>query len=1277
MKRLLTDHHRLILSLIPPFLALGLQTWLWEDLKPHAWLLFYPATFFSAWLGGPRGGVAATLLSLGLNAGFPGAPDPTLEGAARLPAMAVFACMGFLFAGFHARLQAQAQALREMADSERRFRTLFEEAPLGMSLTDSRTRETIEVNPRFAEIVGRSSAELKSIDWKDITEPEDARKDLENMARLNAGEIGGFRMDKRFLRPDGAVAWVAMTVAPLNVDPEASPRHLCMIEDITERLALQRESNAALQRLNLVNAAAGIGVWDWDLRDGSLAWDDTLCEFYGVSPEERHHGLSYETWRSRVHPEDLEHTETLFQEAIRHRASFDHIFRIVRADGALRWVHAASVIEPDAAGQPLRMIGINQDVTAWHEQQQALIEARAEAARHASEQRLGALIEQGLAGIAEADAAGRLLKVNDRYCEIVGHPRQALLGKPFCDGAHPDAPSLMTPLLEGLIQTGQPRLFEMRCRGQDGRERWAGVSLGRVPGKPGQEDTFLALVVDIDACKQSEERLRLALEASGMGIYDWDLVTGRIIWSREHERLFGYQPGEFDGSYEHFTRRVHPDDLAEVTAELESSRQTRQPYRCEYRLIWPDGSVHWVKGLGEYHYNTAGEAERMRGAVVDITARKLTELDLVEQKRLLAEAQHLAHLGSWSSTLDGGLMQWSEETYRLWGVTPESFKPSLDSLLELVFPQDRAKLRTLFTDCLAGKPPAPHILRRFLPDGRLRYLAGQTSLQYDAQSQPTHVSGSLQDVTETYRAEEQLRESERRFRELFEHLPIPYQSLDTTGRWLDLNPPMAALLGFDRPEDMLGLNFADYWDDSIKDRFQAHFDEFKLRSRTEGELLLRRRDGCPIIVQIAGQVQRDPQGHFQRTHCILLDITERRALETEILALNADLEMKVQQRTAQLQAATEAKSQFLASMSHEIRTPMNGVLGLAQMLEQEDLSPEQMEMVQRIRAAGRSLLGIINDILDFSKIEAGQLELEDQVFGLAEVLKHIDNLLGASARQKGLTFHTDAPPLRGRLVGDSLRLEQVLINLVGNAIKFTEQGEVTLRVKPVEINESQARLRFEVRDTGIGMTPEVRARLFQPFAQAEAGTARRFGGTGLGLSISKRLVELMGGEIGAESRPDFGSTFWLELPFQRGEDTAPAATVQTPKAQGPRLAGLHLLVADDNQINLYLAERALKKEGARVTLVKDGQQALDRLRENPAGFDAVLMDIQMPIMNGLEATRAIRTELELTDLPVIALSAAVMTEERQEALDAGVNDFLPKPMDLNQMADIIRLYCPT
>ena len=1400
-------HYRLVLSLIPPFLALGLQLWLWGNIRPDAWLLFYPAVFCSAWLGGLRGGVAATLLSLGLAGGFFAEPAPSLvaETDGGLTAMAVFAFMGFLFAGFHERYQAQvkgqAQLLRDLGLSERRFRTMFEEAPLGIALTDSQTRNIVEVNPRFAEIVGRSRSDLKSIDWKDITESEDARKDMDNMARLNAGDIAGFRMNKRFLRPDGAEVWVSMTVAPLQAGSEESPKHLCMVEDITDREALEREIRTSLQRLNLVNTAAGIGVWDWDLVDGALAWDDTMVELYDVSPEEQQQGLSYETWRSRIHPADLELAEAHLQDTIRQQTSYDHTFRILRRDGSLRWIHSASVIERDATGQSRRMIGINQDVTLLHEHQEALTQARAEAAHQASERRLGALIAQGLAGIAETDAAGRLIKVNDRYCEIVGHPRQALLGKPLSDITYPHGGFLTPPYLDEFIRSGQPLVFEQRYRALDGSLRWANLSITRVPDAHGEADHFLALVVDIDASKQSEERLRLALSASHIGMFDWDLRSGKITWSPEHEQLWGFQPGEFDGSYEGFARRVHPDDLKVTQERLDSARDTHQPYRHDYRVIWPDGSIHWITGRGEFEYDESGQALRMRGTVIDVTHRIRAEEELREQQERLSEAQRIARIGSWIHELDGRVT-WSQETYHLLGVNPRVFTPQEEAFLALLHPDDSPRVSEWFRQHRAGQRPAALMMRRDWPDGSLHYLRGQGELQYDNQRQPLRIVGTVQDVTEQYLAEEQLRKSQEQLALSLEAGQFGAWQWDLTDTRFHLTPTFRQIFGLadtpdyhyaqliDRihPEDRprieadiqqaiaTGERYAHEYRLLLSDgteRWVASFGhirqsaegqsrflhgviqditvqkqaerlrqtEERLRLATEGGQigtwywdiardsvdasdLCRQHVALPegiaftyaYLISVLHSEDRDRIEHAVHTALrehrnyateyrvaqadgsyrwiaakglgvynetgaaegmlgITLDITERRAMEDEILALNADLEIKVEERTRQLAAANAAKSQFLASMSHEIRTPMNAVLGLAQLLEDEPLTEDQLQMVHRINTAGRSLLSIINDILDFSKIEAGQLSVEQRPFKLTELLSHIDNLMGPAAQSKGLTLRLqDDASIAGRLSGDALRIEQVLINLVGNALKFTEQGGVTIRVAPVTVTESSARLRFDIQDTGIGMSPDAVTRLFQPFTQADSGIARRFGGTGLGLSISKRLVELMGGEIGVTSTPYVGSTFWFELPFDRlADEEKPASS--SPEVKGPRLRGLRLLVVDDSQINLYLAERVLKREGAEVTMMKDGQQALDALRANPQGYDLVLMDIQMPVMDGLTATRAIREELGLVKLPVIALTAGVMAGEKQNALDAGVNDFLPKPMDLDLMATMIRSYC--
>ena len=390
---------------------------------------------------------------------------------------------------------------------------------------------------------------------------------------------------------------------------------------------------------------------------------------------------------------------------------------------------------------------------------------------------------------------------------------------------------------------------------------------------------------------------------------------------------------------------------------------------------------------------------------------------------------------------------------------------------------------------------------------------------------------------------------------------------------------------------------------------------------------------------------------------------------------NHDLVASLSAARDQAESASRAKSEFLSRMSHEIRTPLNGILGIAQLLEKEPLTPEQLDLVGRVRQSGRSLLAIINDILDFSKIEAGQLRIDPHPFLLDSLLGQIVNVLEPTALAKGFRLTIEPlPELGGVLLGDSLRIEQVLVNLIGNAIKFTDRGEVRVRVSLLTSDEKTLCLRFEVKDTGIGIEPGVIDGLFHPFTQADGSITRRFGGTGLGLSICKRLVELMGGKIGVDSTPGTGSTFWFELPLGHNEDIRLAAKA-APRNAGPALQGLRVLVTDDTQLNRLIAEKALSKQGAQVTLACNGSEALECLRAHPEDFDLVLMDVQMPVMDGLEATRRIRGELGLTRLPIIALTAGVMAEEKQAARNAGVTDFMGKPMDLNQLAEMIGKYC--
>ena len=393
------------------------------------------------------------------------------------------------------------------------------------------------------------------------------------------------------------------------------------------------------------------------------------------------------------------------------------------------------------------------------------------------------------------------------------------------------------------------------------------------------------------------------------------------------------------------------------------------------------------------------------------------------------------------------------------------------------------------------------------------------------------------------------------------------------------------------------------------------------------------------------------------------------------MAARQATELRLREAQAAAEAANRAKSEFLARMSHEIRTPMHGVLGVAQVLGETRLTPDQQQYLEMIRGSGELLLAVINDILDFSKIEAGRLELDPAEFELVPLLGETLALVALAARQKGLTAALDlAPDLPGVLVGDAVRLRQVIINLLGNATKFTERGGIVLRVRSAPSAAGQVRLDFEVQDSGIGMKPEVISRIFEAFAQADASTTRVYGGTGLGLSISSQLVRLMGGELRCSSVPGEGSRFFFTLELPLADERLPPAPLVQPAARSEPIVG-RVLVAEDNRINQVIAERLLQALGVTVDVVADGAAAV--AAAGRCVYDVILLDCQMPVLDGYEAARQIRgAEPPGRRVPMLAVTASVIPEDHARARAAGVDSVLLKPLQADELRQAVLRHLP-
>ena len=670
------------------------------------------------------------------------------------------------------------------------------------------------------------------------------------------------------------------------------------------------------------------------------------------------------------------------------------------------------------------------------------------------------------------------------------------------------------------------------------------------------------------------------------------------------------------------------------------------------------------------------------------TALAMSELSATEA-RFRAIFENVDALSIQGYLADGTVAYWNHASQSLYGYSPREAIGK--SLLELIIPSAmhegvRGAVQWMFAN-KTGIPAGRLTLRH--KDGHPVEVYSSHTVVDTADLGPMMFCLDV-DLRELASAEQALMESEARQRMILETLGEGVFGTDLDGVCSFINPAGLALLGFSEAE-LLGR--------SSHSLFHHHHADGSIYPLAECPLRLTARDGktrrmddvfwrkngemFPVRLTITPTLR---DGQISGTVVSFSDISEVQRTAQELEKHRENLEAEVRQRTAQLEiarqaaeAASRSKSAFLANMSHEIRTPLNAVLGMVHLLRRDNPTPVQVDRLDKIDGASQHLLAVINDILDISKIEAGKLQLDETKVDIGNILKRVVSVLGERAREKDLVLHTESDAFTRTMIGDPTRIMQCLINYTANAIKFTEQGSVTIRARRVSETEGDILLHFDVEDTGIGIARESIPRLFGIFEQADASTTRKFGGTGLGLAITRRLAQLMGGDVGVSSQSGGGSRFWFTARLKSGDEGVDALTSTHAglplQAVQETLAGRHLLIVEDEPINREIALELIKEFGTTADTAENGREALALLESG--NYDLILMDMQMPEMDGLEATRRIRAEPKHTLLPIIAMTANAFAEDRERCIEAGMNDFIVKPVEPNDLKMLLLRYLAT
>ena len=754
-----------------------------------------------------------------------------------------------------------------------------------------------------------------------------------------------------------------------------------------------------------------------------------------------------------------------------------------------------------------------------------------------------------------------------------------------------------------------------------------------------------------EAVRRSEERLRISQRIAHIGSWDWDVASGRLDCSEELCRIFGIPFADAPDCYQAFLKLLPDEGRDAVAAAIEEALDGTDSYAVEYALVRPDGIERCFSEAGEVFRDGSGTPLRVVSVVHDVTERKEAQSALFFEKRYRGLIENLPQR-IYLKDCNSVYLSCNSSFARELGVEPGDVFGKTDYDL---FAPPLAQKRQEDDEKVMAAGAAEERDEQRERDGA--WVSKALIPLKDDKGRVYGLLGVLTDITFRKRAEDQLKESEERFRNTFEQAAVGICHLALSGTLIRINRRFCGILGYTQ-EELLGWNLEQTVHPEDRAAEQENVARLLRREIDNYSIEMRqlRKDGSLVSVNLTKSLVCGPKGEPKYLAGVIEDVTAKR--EAEELRRERDL----------VQAASRAKSQFLANMGHEIRTPMNAIMGLSRLALRTDLSARQRGYLEKICSSSRTLLNIINDILDFSKIEAGKVELEKTELSLHEVLGNISDMLKLKAQEKGLDYRVRlAPELPKKLLGDPLRLTQVLNNLIGNAVKFTGRGEVIVAVKPVRREQGQVAIHFCVQDTGIGISPEQMEKIFTPFTQADSSTTRRYGGTGLGLSISRQLVELMGGELQVESVVGSGSSFSFTVNFD-----LPLAVNVLGEAREQELRSLRLLVLDQDPASRAKLAAILQGMPLIQEYVATVPEALLALKDDRSGipFDLVLIDGATAGEAGIEMlSRCIASQF-LSRLPVLTVVAPHQLEKvQQRAEDWGLAGVLAAPARASLILD--------